>query len=50
MVIPSYVDNYPNTVIESLIFVTPVIGYDMGGISSQLVSSDYAIVEKGAWV
>jgi glycosyltransferase involved in cell wall biosynthesis len=36
MVIPSYFDNYPNTVIESLACGTPVIGYATGGIPSQL--------------
>ena len=49
MVLPSYADNYPNTVIESLLCGTPVIGYDEGGISSQLDYKYCSIVEKGRW-
>ncbi len=36
MVIPSYADNYPNTVVESLMSGTPVLGYQEGGIPAQL--------------
>lgn len=35
-VIPTYADNYPNTVIESLSCGTPVIGYAEGGVPTQL--------------
>ena len=44
MIIPSYADNYPNTVIESMASGTPVIGYDEGGISSQLESMPECVV------
>jgi glycosyltransferase involved in cell wall biosynthesis len=47
MVIPSYADNYPNTVIESLVNGTPVIGYDEGGIPSQLADPFSQVVPKG---
>ncbi len=49
MVIPSYADNYPNTVIESLVCGTPVFGYDEGGIPSQLNGSFGCVVPKGKW-
>ena len=49
MVIPSYADNYPNTVIESLMCGTPVFGYDEGGIPSQLDLAPCEIVQKGDW-
>lgn len=48
MVIPTYADNYPNTVVESLVCGTPVVGYDEGGVPSQLEDMDGChIVEKG---
>lgn len=47
MVIPSYADNYPNTVVESLISGTPVIGYDIGGIPSQLDLPGCHVVKAG---
>lgn len=47
MVIPSYSDNYPNTVIESMMSGTPVIGYDEGGIPSQLDVPFCKLVRKG---
>jgi putative colanic acid biosynthesis glycosyltransferase WcaC len=46
-IIPSYADNYPNTVIESLICGTPVIGYNEGGIPSQLDLPYCQLVKKG---
>ncbi len=46
-IIPSYADNYPNTVIEALISGTPVIGYEEGGIPSQLDLPHCRIVAKG---
>jgi putative colanic acid biosynthesis glycosyltransferase len=36
MVFTSRADNYPNTVIESLVCGTPILAYDVGGVSSQL--------------
>lgn len=47
MVIPSYAENYPNSVIESLASGTPVVGYREGGIPSQLTNPYSAVVEKG---
>ena len=35
-VIPSLADNFPNTVLESLMCGTPVVGFRIGGISEQL--------------
>ncbi len=49
MVIPTYADNYPNTVIEALSSGTPVIGYDEGGVASQLDMPSCVVVEKGDW-
>jgi len=50
MVIPTYADNYPNTVIESLVSGTPVIGYDEGGVASQLAPfPNCEVVEKSNW-
>lgn len=45
-IIPSYADNYPNTVIEALACGTPVIGYDEGGIPAQLDNPYCSIVPK----
>ena len=36
MIIPTKADNYPNTTMESIACGTPVFGYDVGGLSSQL--------------
>jgi glycosyltransferase involved in cell wall biosynthesis len=47
MIIPSYADNYPNTVVESLIAGTPVIGYEEGGIPSQLSDPWSAVTPRG---
>ena len=49
MVIPTFADNYPNTVIESLVSGTPVFGYDEGGVASQLDMQGCAVVPKGDW-
>ena len=46
-IIPTYADNYPNTVIESLVSGTPVIGYAEGGIPSQLDLPNCFLVAKG---
>ena len=44
MVITSKADNYPNTVIESLACGTPVCGYAVGGVPSQISNgSDYLV-------
>lgn len=48
MVIPTYADNYPNTVIESLLSGTPVVGYNEGGVASQLDLDGCKVVEKGS--
>ena len=47
MLIPTYADNYPNTVIESLVCGTPVVGYNEGGLSSQLNMPYCQVVQKG---
>jgi glycosyltransferase involved in cell wall biosynthesis len=47
MVIPSYADNYPTTVIEALTCGTPVIGYREGGIPSQLDLPYCQLVARG---
>lgn len=48
MIIPTYADNYPTTIIESLVCGTPVIGYDEGGVGSQLEGMPNSkIVKKG---
>jgi len=47
LVMPSYADNYPNTVIEAIANGTPVIGYDVGGVASQLDNSFCRVVTKG---
>jgi glycosyltransferase involved in cell wall biosynthesis len=46
-IIPTYADNYPNTVIEALVSGTPVIGYAEGGIPSQLDLPHCHLVTKG---
>ena len=46
-VIPSLEDNLPNTVIESLMCGTPVIGFNIGGISDMVVHNiDGVLCEK----
>ena len=47
MVIPSYADNYPNTVVESLLSGTPVIGYEEGGIPGQLTDPWSVVSPRG---
>ena len=44
-VITSSVDNYPNTVIESMACGTPVFGYAIGGIPSQMPDGWEGLVE-----
>jgi glycosyltransferase involved in cell wall biosynthesis len=47
LVIPSYADNYPNTVIEAMASGTPVVGYATGGIPSQLDNPYCSVVSTG---
>lgn len=47
MVFTSKADNYPNTVIESLVCGTPIVAYDVGGVSSQLDSIYSQLVSYG---
>jgi len=49
-VITSKLDNYPNTVIESLACGTPVFGYSVGGISSQLANDWDGLAEYGDYM
>lgn len=42
-VIPSLEDNLPNTVIESLLCGTPVVGFDVGGIRDMVNESNGAL-------
>jgi putative colanic acid biosynthesis glycosyltransferase len=48
-VIPTYADNFPNTVLESLASGTPVMGYDSGGVESQLTMRDCFVAPEGNW-
>ena len=45
--IPSLVENYPTTVLESMACGTPVVGFNVGGIPEQLADGRGIIVEKG---
>jgi glycosyltransferase involved in cell wall biosynthesis len=47
MLIPTYSDNYPNTVIEAMASGTPVIGYATGGVPSQIDNDYCALVPTG---
>jgi glycosyltransferase involved in cell wall biosynthesis len=47
LVLPSKADNYPNTVIESIVSGTPVIAYDIGGVGSQLDGSHCQLIPYG---
>lgn len=43
-VIPSLMDNLPNTVVESLCCGTPVIGYPIGGIPEMIVNGENGLL------
>lgn len=45
--IPSLIENYPTTVLESMACGTPVVGFNVGGIPEQLSDGRGIIVEKG---
>src|SRR5690606_8995588 len=45
-VIPSIMDNLPNTVLESLMCGTPVIGFPVGGISDMIVDGENGLLTK----
>ena len=47
MLLPSLGDNYPNTVVEALSCGTPVFGYDVGGVSSQIPNPENYLVKVG---
>src|SRR5690606_36219983 len=47
MVIPTYTDNYPNTVIEAMASGTPVLGYATGGVPSQIDNEFCQLVPTG---
>ncbi|WP_237690544.1 glycosyltransferase [Salegentibacter lacus] len=45
-VIPSIMDNLPNTVIESLMCGTPVIGFPIGGISDMIIHEENGLLTR----
>ncbi|WP_417558698.1 glycosyltransferase [Mesoflavibacter zeaxanthinifaciens] len=45
-VIPSLMDNLPNTVLESLMCGTPVIGFPVGGITDMVIDGDNGLLTK----
>lgn len=45
-VIPSLMDNLPNTVIESLMCGTPVIGFPVGGISEMITNEENGLLTR----
>lgn len=45
-VIPSLMDNLPNTVLESLMCGTPVIGFPVGGITDMVQDGDNGLLTK----
>ena len=47
LILTSKADNYPNTVIESLMCGTPIIAYDVGGVGSQLDSLYSKLIPYG---
>lgn len=46
-VIPSLMDNLPNTVLESLMCGTPVIGFDIGGIPDMIIHKQNGLIVDG---
>lgn len=44
-VLPSLAENFPNTIVESLLCGTPVIAFNVGGIPEQINDSNGLIVE-----
>ncbi|RAJ16977.1 glycosyltransferase [Olleya aquimaris] len=45
-VIPSLMDNLPNTVLESLLCGTPVIGFPIGGIPDMIIDGDNGMLTQ----
>ncbi len=45
-VIPSLMDNFPNTVLESIMCGTPVIGFPVGGISEMIIDGENGLLTK----
>ncbi|SCX92174.1 Glycosyltransferase involved in cell wall bisynthesis [Nonlabens sp. Hel1_33_55] len=45
-IIPSLMDNLPNTVLESLMCGTPVIGFAIGGIPDMIIDEENGILVK----
>jgi glycosyltransferase involved in cell wall biosynthesis len=45
-VIPSLMDNLPNTVLESIMCGTPVIGFPVGGIPEMIVDGENGLLTK----
>jgi len=44
-VLPSMAENFPNTIVESLLCGTPVVAFDVGGISEQISESNGLLVK-----
>ena len=45
-IIPSLMDNLPNTVVESLLCGTPVIGFPVGGISDLIINGENGLLTE----
>lgn len=45
-VIPSIEDNFPNTILEALFCGTPVVGFDVGGISEMITNGKNGFLSK----
>lgn len=44
--LPSMAENFPNTIIESLLCGTPVVAFDVGGVSEQIKDNNGILVKE----